>query len=163
LRAVPTSQIDLESRAAQPRPPPAMDSILCDSSGVSFPYLFWVEGVPLRRPIRKQKASHTISRECMLPPTLPSITHLLLTRSLRPSLFRQPTSPPFSPKSASRVALHPVIARPGTCMLFWSHPLADYAMTLVGWKGLPIGYTHGLHKIIGKRALRLKERDARRQ
>jgi 17beta-estradiol 17-dehydrogenase / very-long-chain 3-oxoacyl-CoA reductase len=53
--------------------------------------------------------------------------------------------------------------RPDTCTPFWSHALADYAMTLVGWKGLFIAYTHGLHKSIRKRALRKKEREAKRQ
>ena len=36
--------------------------------------------------------------------------------------------------------------RPGTCTPFWSHALADYAMTLVGWNVLFIGYTHGVHR-----------------
>jgi 17beta-estradiol 17-dehydrogenase / very-long-chain 3-oxoacyl-CoA reductase len=53
--------------------------------------------------------------------------------------------------------------RPATSTPFWSHALADYAMTLVGWKGLFIGYTHGVHKSIRKRALRKKERDAKKQ
>jgi len=53
--------------------------------------------------------------------------------------------------------------RPGTSTPFWSHALADYAMTLIGWKALFIGYTHGVHKSIRKRALKKAERDAKRQ
>jgi 17beta-estradiol 17-dehydrogenase / very-long-chain 3-oxoacyl-CoA reductase len=36
-------------------------------------------------------------------------------------------------------------------------------MTLIGWKALFIGYTHGVHKSIRKRALKKAERDAKRQ
>lgn len=53
--------------------------------------------------------------------------------------------------------------RPGTSTPFWSHALADYVINLVGWKSLFIGYTYALHKDIRKRALRKKERDAKRQ
>jgi 17beta-estradiol 17-dehydrogenase / very-long-chain 3-oxoacyl-CoA reductase len=53
--------------------------------------------------------------------------------------------------------------RPGTSTPFWSHALADYAMTLIGWKGLFIAYTHNVHKSIRKRALRKKEREAKKQ
>jgi 17beta-estradiol 17-dehydrogenase / very-long-chain 3-oxoacyl-CoA reductase len=53
--------------------------------------------------------------------------------------------------------------RPGTCTPFWSHALADYAMTLVGWKILFIGYTHSLNRSIRKRALRKKERETKKQ
>lgn len=53
--------------------------------------------------------------------------------------------------------------RPGTSTPFWSHALADYAMTLIGWKSLFISYTHGIHMDIRKRALRKAERDAKKQ
>jgi len=53
--------------------------------------------------------------------------------------------------------------RPGTCTPFWSHALTDYAMTLVGWKVLFMGYTHGVHRTIRKRALKKKEREAKKQ
>jgi len=43
--------------------------------------------------------------------------------------------------------------RPNTSTPFWSHALLDYLMTLVGVPSLFIGYTHGLHKSIRKRAL----------
>lgn len=52
--------------------------------------------------------------------------------------------------------------RPGTSTPYWSHSIADWAIGLVGWKSLFIGYTHGLHKSIRKRALRKKERDAKK-
>ena len=47
---------------------------------------------------------------------------------------------------------------PGTSTPFWSHALIDYLITLVGWKGLFIGYTHHMHKIVKKKALRKKEK-----
>lgn len=53
--------------------------------------------------------------------------------------------------------------RPSTSTPFWSHALADYAMTLIGWKSLFISYTHGIHKAIRKRALKKAERDAKKQ
>ncbi|KDQ55016.1 hypothetical protein JAAARDRAFT_60023 [Jaapia argillacea MUCL 33604] len=54
-------------------------------------------------------------------------------------------------------------ARPHTSTPFWSHALIDWAMGVVGWKSAFVGYTHGLHKSIRKRALKKKERDAKSQ
>jgi len=53
--------------------------------------------------------------------------------------------------------------RPATCTPFWSHALTDYVVTLVGWKGLFIRYTHAMHKSIRMRALRKREREAKMQ
>ncbi|KAG5645417.1 hypothetical protein DXG03_006241 [Asterophora parasitica] len=53
--------------------------------------------------------------------------------------------------------------RPGTSTPYWSHALLDYAITLIGLPSLFIGYTHGLHKSIRKRALKKQEREAKRQ
>ncbi|KAF7974355.1 hypothetical protein HWV62_12306 [Athelia sp. TMB] len=52
--------------------------------------------------------------------------------------------------------------RPGTSTPFWSHAVADWLIGSVGWVGLFVGYTHRLHKDIRKRALRKKERDAKK-
>ena len=52
--------------------------------------------------------------------------------------------------------------RPGTSTPYWSHSIVDYMMGLVGWKALFIGYTHGLHKSIRKRALRKMEKHAKK-
>jgi len=52
--------------------------------------------------------------------------------------------------------------RPGTSTPYWSHALLDYAMTLIGLPGVYIGYTHGLHKDIRRRALRKLERETKK-
>ncbi|KAF7983564.1 hypothetical protein HWV62_21154 [Athelia sp. TMB] len=52
--------------------------------------------------------------------------------------------------------------RPATATPFWSHAVADWLIGSVGWVGLFVGYTHRLHKDIRKRALRKKERDAKK-
>ncbi|KAF8070405.1 3-ketoacyl-CoA reductase [Lyophyllum atratum] len=53
--------------------------------------------------------------------------------------------------------------RPGTSTPYWSHALMDYGMTLIGLPSVFIGFTHGLHKSIRKRALRKQEREAKQQ
>ncbi|KZT19825.1 3-ketoacyl-CoA reductase [Neolentinus lepideus HHB14362 ss-1] len=53
--------------------------------------------------------------------------------------------------------------RPGTSTPFWSHALVDWGMNVVGWTGGFVGYTHGLHRSIRKRALKKKEREAKKQ
>ncbi|KAG1824931.1 uncharacterized protein BJ212DRAFT_1323349 [Suillus subaureus] len=53
--------------------------------------------------------------------------------------------------------------RPGTVTAFWSHALLDYAMHVVGWKTRLIAYTHSLHKDIRRRALKKRERDAKKE
>ncbi|EPQ54976.1 3-ketoacyl-CoA reductase [Gloeophyllum trabeum ATCC 11539] len=53
--------------------------------------------------------------------------------------------------------------RPHTSTPFWSHALVDYAIGVLGWTGGMVSYTHGLHKSIRKRALRKKEREAKRE
>jgi len=49
--------------------------------------------------------------------------------------------------------------RPSTSTPYWSHSLLDYAINLIGWKGVFIKYTLGLHKDIRRRALRRRERE----
>ncbi|EGO00873.1 hypothetical protein SERLA73DRAFT_178839 [Serpula lacrymans var. lacrymans S7.3] len=53
--------------------------------------------------------------------------------------------------------------RPGTLTPYWSHAVLDYLIHVVGIKSLFIGYTHGLHKSIRKRALRKLERESKKQ
>ncbi|KII88807.1 hypothetical protein PLICRDRAFT_638941 [Plicaturopsis crispa FD-325 SS-3] len=53
--------------------------------------------------------------------------------------------------------------RPGTSTPYWSHAIADWVLTLVAWPSLYIGYTHGLHKSIRKRALKKLERESKAQ
>ena len=52
--------------------------------------------------------------------------------------------------------------RPGTCTPFWSHALVDWGMTLVGWRGVFVRYSHGLHRSVRRRALRKREREAKK-
>ncbi|KAF8995497.1 3-ketoacyl-CoA reductase [Cyathus striatus] len=53
--------------------------------------------------------------------------------------------------------------RPDTTTPYWSHALLDYTMTLIGMPRVFIGYTHGLHKDIRRRALKKAEREAKAQ
>lgn len=52
--------------------------------------------------------------------------------------------------------------RPATSTPYWSHAMADWLIGSVGWVGLFVEYTHGLHKSIRVRALKKKERDAKK-
>jgi 17beta-estradiol 17-dehydrogenase / very-long-chain 3-oxoacyl-CoA reductase len=53
--------------------------------------------------------------------------------------------------------------RPSALTPYPGHALIDWAMNTFGWKGLWISYTHNLHKDIRKRALKKKEREAKRE
>ena len=53
--------------------------------------------------------------------------------------------------------------RPNTLTAFWSHALLDYLIHVVGWKAAFISYTHALHKDIRRRALRKRDREAKKQ
>ncbi|TFK45588.1 3-ketoacyl-CoA reductase [Heliocybe sulcata] len=86
------------------------------------------------------------------------------------SKIRRPTPLIPTPASFVRAVLSKIgrpcgaafTGRPHTSTPFWSHALIDWAMNVAGWKGVFVGYTHGLHESIRKRALRKKEREAKK-
>ncbi|TIC07553.1 NAD(P)-binding protein [Wallemia mellicola] len=55
------------------------------------------------------------------------------------------------------------ISRPYTSTPYWSHAIVDAILSLSGFKRLVLWYTHKMQKDIRQRALRKKEREAKKQ